>query len=138
MVMAAISALIVAAAAVVMFGYRMQGNIAAFIGAWFLTLVSMFSIGLMIASLCRTVKQMNVATTLVYFPMLFLSGATVPYEIFPAGLQKVADFMLLAQGIRLMKEASMGAGVGNLKGIAALIIITVLCTLVAVRTFRWE
>ena len=58
----------------------MQGNALAFIGAWLLTLVSMFSIGLMIASLCGTARSMNVATSLVYFPMLLFSGATIPYE----------------------------------------------------------
>lgn len=34
-------------------------------------------------TLCRTTKSLNVATTILYFPMLFLSGATIPYELFP-------------------------------------------------------
>lgn len=46
----------------VIFGYRMSGNVFAFIGVWLLTIVSMFSIGLLVASLCRTTKSMNVAT----------------------------------------------------------------------------
>ena len=57
----------------------MQGNIWAFIGAYFLVLFSMFSLGMVIASLCKTVKIANVVTTFVYFPMLFLSGATIPF-----------------------------------------------------------
>ena len=62
----------------------------------------------MIASLCKTVKSMNVATSLVYFPMLFLSGAIIPYELLPKALQHVADVLPLGQGIQLMKTASMG------------------------------
>lgn len=46
----------------VILGYRMSGNVFAFIGVWLLTMVSMFSIGLLVANLCRTTKSMNVAT----------------------------------------------------------------------------
>lgn len=59
-VMSAISAVIVAAAAIIVFGYRMDGNPVAFAGAWLLTLISMFSIGLLAAALCRTTKSLNV------------------------------------------------------------------------------
>lgn len=60
------------------------------------------------AILCRTIKSVNAVTSLVYFPMLFLSGATIPYELFPSGLQKVANVLPLTQGIKLMKAVSMG------------------------------
>ena len=64
-VMAVISTIILTVAAVVFFGYRMSGNIFAYAGAWFLTMISMFSIGLMVASLCRTTKSLNVVTSLL-------------------------------------------------------------------------
>lgn len=137
-VMAAISAILVAAVAVIFFGYRMQGNALAFIGAWLLTLVSMFSIGLMIASLCRTARSMNVATSLVYFPMLLFSGATIPYELFPSGMQRIADILPLAQGIQLMKQISIGSGTINIRGIVILTVIAIVCTVISVKTFRWE
>lgn len=65
-------------------------------------------IGLLMAILCRTIKSVNAVTSLVYFPMLFLSGATIPYELFPSGLQKVAKVLPLTQGIKFMKAVSMG------------------------------
>ena len=117
----------------------MQGNILAFMGSWLLTLVSMFSIGLLMASLCRTVKSVNAVTTLVYFPMLFLSGATIPYELFPSGLQKTASVLPLTQGIKLMKAISMGAALEGVWKIVVLLVgITLICTVVSVKTFRWE
>lgn len=138
-VMAVISAILVSVTAIVCFGYQMQGNPVEFIGAWGLTLISMFSIGLMIASVCRTVKTMNAVTSLVYFPMLFLSGATIPYELFPKGLQKVADVMPLTQGIKLMKAASVGNTLStSLYIVILLVIITVICSMISVKTFRWE
>ena len=86
-VIAALSTLLLTVAAVAFSGYRMQGSALLYVAAWLLTMVSMFSIGLMAASLCRTTKSMNVATSLLYFPMLLFSGATIPAEVFPAGLQ---------------------------------------------------
>ena len=108
-------------------------------GSWLLTLVLMFSIGLLMAILCRTIKSVNAVTSLVYFPMLFLSGATIPYELFPKGVQLVADVMPLGMGIRLMKAAGMWTTAqAVLLQIIILILIAVVCSLVAVKTFRWE
>lgn len=142
-VTAVISALAITLVSVVAFDYHMKGNPLFFIGAWLLTLISMFSIGLMLASLCRTVKAANAVTSLVYFPMLFLSGATIPFELFPRGLQKVASVLPLTQGIKLMKATSMMSEMGtqaeSVVGIVVLlIVITVVCTIISIKTFRWE
>ena len=138
-VTALLSAISVALVSVVFLRYEMQGNVLAFIGSWLLTLVSMFSIGLLMASLCRTIKLVNAVTSLVYFPMLFLSGATIPYELFPSGLQKVAGVLPLTQGIKLMKAVSMGVELENVWKIVVLLLgITLICTAISVKTFRWE
>lgn len=138
-VVAVVSAVLVAAIAVLFLGYRMQGNVLAFIGAWFLTMISMFSIGLMLASLCRTVKVLNVVTSLVYFPMVLLSGATIPFEVFPKGLRMAANVMPLTQGIKFMKEVSMGGSMSGIWPIILLLVaITVVCGIISIKTFRWE
>ncbi len=134
-----VSALLVSAVAVIFFHYAMMGNMLIFIGTWILTLVSMFSIGICIASVCGNVKTANVVTSLVYFPMLFLSGATIPFEIFPKGLQTVAQVLPLSQAIRLMKAASCGNSLeyANLI-VVELLVITAVCTVISVKTFKWE
>ena len=138
-IMSAISAVLVAVTSIIVFGYRMEGKLSVFIGAWLLTLVSMFSIGLLAAALCRTTKSLNVATTLLYFPMLFLSGATIPYELFPKGIQIVADVLPLGIGIDLMKAASMGQDMsGRMMNIIILSVIAVICSVFSVKSFRWE
>lgn len=136
-VIAALSTLILTIAAVV-FGYRMQGNVLVYIAVWLLTMISMFSIGLMVASLCRTTKSMNVVTSLLYFPMLLFSGATIPAEVFPAWFQAVAKLMPLGVGIDLLKSVSMGCYDRITLPVITLIAITVICGTVAVKTFRWE
>ena len=137
-VMAALSTLILTVAAVGLFGYRMEGSVLAYIAAWLLTMAAMFSIGLMVASLCRTTKSMNVATSLLYFPMLLFSGATIPAEVFPAGFRAVAGWMPLGVGIRLLKAVSLGCYDAMVTPVAVLAAMTVVCGAVAARTFRWE
>ncbi|MGO5051586.1 ABC transporter permease [Lachnospiraceae bacterium LCP25S3_G4] len=138
-VIAMLSAIAVTAVAVLLLGYHMTGSTLAFVGAWVLTLISMFSIGLLLASLCKTVKTANAVTSAVYFPMLFLSGATIPYELFPTGLQKVASILPLTQGIKLMKAISIGAQIEHVVGIVILLLaITVICSIISVNAFRWE
>lgn len=138
-VTSALSVIGVTLVATIGLGYRMKGNPIVFAGAWFITMISMFSIGLMVASLCRTNKSLNVATSLLYFPMLLFSGATVPFELFPEGMQKVAGIMPLSVGIRVMKAASMGEYQQSmLTDLAILVVIAVVCSAIAVKTFRWE
>ena len=137
-VVAALSTLILTVAAVAAFGYRMPGNVLLYAALWLLTMVSMFSIGLMVASLCRTTKSMNVATSLLYFPMLLFSGATIPAEVFPAWFQSAAKVMPLGVGINLLKSVSMGCYDKITVPVILLAAITLLCGTIAVKTFRWE
>ena len=137
-VVAALSTLILTVAAVAFFGYRMAGSALIYIALWLLTMISMFSIGLTVASLCRTTKSMNVATSLLYFPMLLFSGATIPAEVFPKGLRAVSGWMPLGVGIRVLKSASVGCYDGMGLPVAVLAGIAIVCGAIAVRTFRWE
>lgn len=137
-VMAIVSTLILTFAAVVIFGYRMAGNVILYMGVWFLTMISMFSIGLMVASLCRSTKSMNVVTSLIYFPMLLFSGATIPAEVFPRGLRAIADVMPLGVGINLLKSVSMGCYDKIMIPVITLLIIAVICGTISIKTFRWE
>ena len=137
-IMAIISTMILTVAAVTFFGYRMQGNVFAYIAVWLLTMISMFSIGLMVASLCRTTKSMNVVTSLLYFPMLLFSGATIPAEVFPKGFQTVAKLMPLGVGIDLLKSVSVGCYDKIVMPVVILNAIAVVCGAVAVKTFKWE
>ncbi len=101
------SAALVTVLAVFGFGYRMEGDPFLFVGAFLLVMLSMYSIGMILASLCKTVKIANVVTTFVYFPMLFLSGATIPFELFPDTVQKVCNVLPLTHGIKLLKAVSL-------------------------------
>ena len=51
------------------------------------------ALGMMVASVANSMQESQAIIQLLYFPMLFLSGATFPPEIMPKWLQIVAQFL---------------------------------------------
>lgn len=139
MLTAFFSAALVSLLAVFGFGYRMEGNPFLFICAFLLVMLSMYSIGMILASLCKTVKIANVVTTFVYFPMLFLSGATIPFELFPDAVQKVCNILPLTHGIKLLKAVSLNTwGQEIWISVALLIVFAVVGCIISVVSFKWD
>lgn len=133
------SAALVTVLAVFGFGYRMEGDPFLFIGAFLLVMLSMYSIGKILASLCKTVKIANVVTTFVYFPMLFLSGATIPFELFPDTVQKVCNVLPLTHGIKLLKAVSLNMWSQEIWiSVALLIVFAVVGCILSVVSFKWD
>lgn len=139
MITAIISAGLVAFVAVFFLDYRMQGSWGLLIASYFLVMISMYSLGLLIASLCKNIKIANLICSLVYFPMLFLSGAVIPFELFPNGMQRIANILPLTQGVQLLKSVSLNQPIGNPQFVLVLLIgITILGFGLAAKFFRWE
>lgn len=133
------SAALVTVLAVFGFGYRMEGDPFLFIGAFLLVMLSMYSIGMILASLCKTVKIANIVTTFVYFPMLFLSGATIPFELFPDTVQKVCNVLPLTHGIKLLKAVSLNMWSQEIWiSVALLIVFAVVGCILSVVSFKWD
>lgn len=94
--------------ATIFFNYQLNGSWIEFLGGYVLVMLSMFSIGLMVGGIAPNTKIAGAIASVLYFPMLIFSGATLPYEVMPPALQKVADILPLTQGIKLLKAASLG------------------------------
>ncbi|MCU6707327.1 ABC transporter permease [Paenibacillus sp. J5C_2022] len=138
---AIVSLLLVYATASIFYGYQFQGSWIVFIGAYFLVMASMFSMGLLVGGLAPHMKIAGVIASLLYFPMLIFSGATLPYEVMPATLQKAADLLPLTQGIKMLKGASLGLGMSAESTIVPVIVmlaLAVACVSLSLRYFKWE
>lgn len=123
----------------IFFGCRLHGSWLRFFGAYLLVMLSMFSIGLLVGGIAPNMKTASVAASLLYFPMLIFSGATLPYEVMPASLRRAADILPLTQGIRLLKAASLGLPMdGVFIPAIVMIIIAAICITISVRFFKWE
>ncbi len=136
---AAVSGIAVLIVASGLFGVRIEGGLVRFALTFAFVLFSVFSLGFLVASLVPDERAANVACSILYFPTLFASGATVPYEILPRPLTAVMDWIPLTEGIKLLKGATVGSSPGgDLAGFLALAALGALSCVVAARSFRWE
>lgn len=133
-----VSMLLLLGVLIIFFHFSYLGNWLQFIPAYLLVMISIHAIGLIVASLSPIEKATGAINSAIFFPMFFLSGATVPYEIMPKGLQKVADIMPLTQGIKLLKAITFREESGILYMVLLLTAIFIIGIFIAVRYFRWE
>jgi imidazolonepropionase-like amidohydrolase/ABC-type multidrug transport system permease subunit len=98
------------------------------------------SLGLIIASVVNSMQESQILIQLLYFPMLFLSGTTIPISIFPNWLQIVAQF-IPATYLMTGMQSILGRNetlAQNWSATGALALTTVLGTFLGVKLFRWE
>ena len=121
------------------FGFHLLGSLPAFLGGYILVMLSIFSIGMMVGGISPNSQTASVIASLLYFPMLIFSGATLPYEEMPSALQKIADILPLTQGIKILKAASLGLPIENIfVPLIVMAVLAVICIGVSFRFFRWE
>ena len=125
--------------AALLWGVRLHGSLLAFLGSWALTMLSTLSVGMLAGGVAKDTKQASVLASILYFPMLIFSGATLPIEVMPSVMQKIVRFFPLTQGLTMMKNAFLGIGAENVLLPACVMLgLTALCTVLSVRFFRWE
>ena len=111
------------------------------LGVFIVTGVFAFrSMGMMIASVANSMQESQVIIQLIYFPMLFLSGATFPTSIMPTWLQIVGQFLPsthLFEGMQLILIKHEGL-LENASRLLALLATTAVGMLVSFTLFRWE
>lgn len=121
------------------FGFKMRGSFGMFLLGYLLVMISMFSIGMMVGGIAKNSKIAGVIASALYFPMLVFSGATLPYEVMPVSMQKIVNVLPLTQGIKILKNATLGLPTDNVTGaVIFMLLIGVICSIIAVKFFRWE
>lgn len=133
------SLILVYISAKVFFEFHFAGSWLQFVGAYLLVMLSIFSIGMMVGGVARDLKSASVIASVLYFPMLIFSGATLPYEVMPAALKRAADLLPLTQGIKMLKAASLGIPAAEVVySIIIMIVFAIVCISISIRFFKWE
>jgi ABC-2 type transport system permease protein len=105
-----------------------------------LGLVAFRSIGLVVASVANNMQEGTILVQLLYFPMLFLSGATIPTRSFGPALQVISEFIpatYLVKGVQgIMLQGNWLWDVRTAAG--AMIVTMFLGWFVGMKLFRWE
>lgn len=121
--------------------YRVQfeGQVMGVILAVVFCGLAMFSIGYLIAGLAPGARTAQVVGMVIFYPMMFLSGASIPLEVMPETIQRIADFLPLTYVVRLLRGLWFGDAWGeHLLETAVLAGVLLVCTALAARFFRWE
>jgi ABC-2 type transport system permease protein len=139
LVMTLFGAALLVAAARLVYGLRFGGNAALVFLALVLSTLSFFAVGFLVASLAPSARVANAIGMVLYFPNLFLSGATFPTEMFPPTIKAIGNFVPMTHIVRLLQGLWFGEPVGkHLTEIAVLGGLLVVGAIVSALTFRWE
>ncbi|MEZ5070760.1 MAG: ABC transporter permease [Bacteroidales bacterium] len=107
-VMTLLGALLLILLGKVVWHLQFEGKALAFLFAFSLSALSFFSLGFIIASLATTARVAQVVGMVIFYPMLFLSGAAIPLQVMPDSIQKVASFLPLYYVVDLLQGMWFG------------------------------
>ena len=118
---------------------RFDGHIVSVMLGFSLGAMAFFACGFLIASLSPTARIAQTVGMVLAFPMMFISGATIPLEILPEGVRSVARFIPLTHVVTLLRGIWAGeTWSAHLTEVAVLLGVLIVGVIVSAKTFRWE
>lgn len=123
----------------VVYGLRFAGNPFSVLAAFVLSSMSFFALGFVLAGVMPTARTAQVVSMTIYFPMIFLSGATIPREVLPETIRHYSQILPLTHVVNLLRGLWIGESWGeHLKEVGILVALLVVGVVVSVKTFKWE
>ncbi|HLX35226.1 MAG TPA: ABC transporter permease [Candidatus Limnocylindrales bacterium] len=140
LVIAATQTVLIVGIGVKVLGVQVAGSWLAIAGLVAIGALTFVSIGYVIASFARTEEAANGMTSVVQFPLMFLSGIFFPLEIMPDWLRSIATFMPLTYLGDALRQVMVGGApfVPLTVDLAVLGGWLVVCLGISARFFRWQ
>jgi ABC-2 type transport system permease protein len=126
--------------AMLVFGVRIEGSVAGFVGVASACSLMAATFGLLVAAVGRTPATARGVTTLAVLLMVMLGGAWVPTFVFPAWLQRltvVVPARWAVDGLDAMTWRGLGLSAAVIP-ILVLVGFAAIFAVVAMARFRWE
>jgi ABC-2 type transport system permease protein len=116
------------------------GNILSLVSLVTVGVVSFASMGLVVASVTNTMQETQVLNQLIWLPLIFLSGATMPLPFLPDVAQKFSVFLPATYLVWGLQDAIFRSeAISDLwVAVLALGVWAILTFFVAAQLFRWE
>lgn len=118
------------------FGIVQPTQLGVLLGAFVLGLLAMFSLGMLLSALVTKPSTANAVGSLVYFPLLFLSGLWTPGPIMPDIVRQIGQFTPMGAAAQSLNTGWFGDGFPLLQFVVMAAYTVVLLPL-AIRLFRW-
>ena len=139
LLMTVVGMVIVSGVAWLLYHVEFQGQVLAILLAVVLGTLAMSALGYIIASVAQGARMAQVISMVIFYPMMFLSGAGMPIEILPNSIQRISDFLPLTYVVRLMRGLWFGDSLQTHWLEAGILLgITLVGGLLAGKLFRWE
>ena len=136
----AVSLLIQGTVAVFAFGFRIHGSPLTLVMMLLLGGVALIPLGLVVGSVARDSKVAPAMTNFLFFPLMFLSGAAIPFPFLPQWMQQLARLVpttYLVEGL----QGVIVRGTGLLQ-LGIPVVMLLLTSVIGVTAngllFRWE
>jgi ABC-type transport system involved in cytochrome c biogenesis permease component len=102
--------------------------------------VSFASLGLVVASVTNTMQETQIINQLLWLPLIFLSGATLPLPSLPVVVQRVGVFLPATYLVNSLQRAIVfSAPITHLLlGVLALFFWAAVTFFVSAQLFRWD
>ena len=140
LLIALVQTVLIVGLGVALFGVQIAGTLALAFAFVVLGSMAFISIGYVIASYAKTEESANALTSIVQFPLMFLSGIFIPIAFMPTFLQPVAALMPLTYLADALRQTMVGGVPFAPLWVDALVLAVWLMTsfLISARWFRWE
>ncbi len=119
------------------FGFTMPLNIVGTLLTFTLGVVGMFAIGGLIAAVTPNAKAASGLGVMLYFPLAYLGGVTLPREMMPQVLAHIGDWTPLGAFRQALFDSWSGVAPAPIH-LAIMAVYALVAATAAVRFFRWN
>ncbi|WP_033289363.1 ABC transporter permease [Amycolatopsis jejuensis] len=134
---AVVAILLVVGVGRIALGMALPRNPGGFLAVTVLGAVALFSVGTLLAAVAPSTRAANGLGAAVFLPMLALGGVWVPKELLPPLLQHITEVLPLGATLSSLRDTAAGHA-PHLLPLVSLAVVTVACSVLAARFFRWE
>lgn len=139
MVLSGVGVLIMVVMGWMIYDAKYFGNIIVTILGILLSEFTLFSCGMFVASISKNSKMAQALGMLIGFPMMFLSGATMPIETMPDKLVNFAKILPSYHQVKMMRSMWVGEQFTDyFENMIYLMVICIICSIITIKLFKWE
>jgi ABC-2 type transport system permease protein len=117
----------------------LEAHVGAFAIAVVVTTVAILTMGFVVASMVTTARFAQLIGSLVFYPMLAISGMLVPLSAMPRPWPQIGAVLPMTHAVALLRGAWAGESwLAMGPHLGALALTIVVCLALTSRVFRWE
>jgi len=135
-VLGLIGAVLVVAFAAAFYPVHFPESLALLAAGFVLCSAAFAAIGTLLGAVMPSPRAAQGAGLMLFFVMLFLSGASVPTEVMSRTMTRIGDFLPLTYGVDLLQKAWIG-GTWDWPAAIVLLGIALVAGFLSVRVYRW-